>query len=127
MRYLGIDYGSKRIGLAVSDETGTIATPLIVIKNDASALDKVIAEVESKEIKTIILGESKDQAGNDNPIMVGIMKFKETLEKRGVEVDFEKEYFTSAHVGGNRKDLDASAAALILQRYLDRKKYGDHR
>lgn len=142
MRYLGIDYGSKRVGVATSDEAGEFAMPLAVLQNNAeliTALKKVIAE---KQVGAIVLGESKNFKGEDNAIMKAIKEFKIMLEKEtGLSVFLEPEFMTSAEAnrmkppasGQNRKSgvrlrrpkvnnkmLDASAAALILKCYLDK-------
>ncbi len=142
MRYLGIDYGSKRVGVAYSNETNEFALPLSVLPNDdelVPTLKKVILE---KAIGTIVLGESKNFKGEDNVIMKAIRKFQEVLEKEtGLPILLELEFLTSAEAermrtpasGQNRKSgvrlrrpdvpnkmLDASAAALILKSYLQK-------
>jgi putative Holliday junction resolvase len=142
MRYLGIDYGKKRVGVALSDEAGEFALPLTVLSNNSALfteLKKIIAE---KQVGAIVLGESKNFKGEDNAIMVPAKEFKETLEREcGLEVLWEPEFMTSAEAermkpsvsSENRKTgvrlrrpkmkndmLDASAAALILKSYLER-------
>lgn len=123
MRYLGIDYGSKRIGLALSDEQGNFAMPLKVLQTGVNTIKEIGAIVKEKGVELIVMGESKDFAGKDNVIMKDIEICKGELEKAGMKVEFEREFFTSAHVEQKGDMLDASAAALILQRYLDRKNY----
>lgn len=125
MRLLGIDFGSKRVGTAVSDEAGEFAMPLTVFQNNndlLSALKKIIAE---KHIGAIVLGESKNFKGEDNVIMKAIMKFKAALEKgTGLPAFLEPEFLTSVQAArwqGKVEKLDASAAAIILQSYLDRR------
>ena len=144
MRYLGIDYGSKRVGVALSDEAGEFAMPLVVLENNTeliTALKKIVAE---KQISAVILGESKNFNGGYNVIMKAIKEFKVMLEKEtGLSVVLEPEFMTSAEAdrmkppafGQNRKSgvrlrrpkvynkmLDASAAALILKSYLEKRK-----
>ena len=139
MKYLGIDYGSKNVGVAVSDEEGRLAFPKIVLDNDKNLFGSIMEIVDEEKIEAIVLGESVDFAGEPNPIMKQIVPFKERLEKESdLSVYFQKELFTSAEADkiqgqplrnirkGERKEKsvgleknDASAAALILRSYLD--------
>jgi putative Holliday junction resolvase len=137
MRYLGIDYGSKRVGLALSDEEGLMAFPYKIIKNDLELVDNIHNICGIEEISAIVLGESHDLSGKPNKIMGIIEEFKRNLEEElDLPIYFEKEFMTSIFARGNDgkrtndamkikkgkdKKIDDSAAALILQRYLDRK------
>jgi len=79
---------------------------------------------QNKDIEAIIIGESLDLKGAKNPIMDNIERFKSFLEKEtGIEIIYEPEFFTShqAERSGTNALVDASAAALILQSYLDKK------
>jgi putative holliday junction resolvase len=124
MKILGIDFGSKRIGLAVSDESGKMAFPHSVILNNKSALDEVGDIVKKEKIESIIIGESKDFKGEPNEIMKEIERFKKILEeKTKMPVFFEPEFMTSQqaeHLQGKNEMHDASAATIILQSYLDK-------
>jgi putative holliday junction resolvase len=124
MRYMGIDYGSKRVGVAVSDEEGKFALPKMVLQNSAKLLDELNRIICENEISTIVLGESKNFKGEDNTIMKDVREFKEKIENNlGKTVIFEPEFLTShaAQRFQGKNDMhDASAAALILQSYLDR-------
>lgn len=124
MRHLGIDYGSKRIGLALSDEAGSVAFPHSVIPAGPGSISAVVKLIKQEAVGRVVMGESRDFKGNANPIMKDIAWFKEKLEtEAGVPVVFEAEFLTSAaasRIQGERADIDASAAALILQSYLDR-------
>jgi putative transcription antitermination factor YqgF len=125
-RILGIDYGTKRIGIALSDPQATFGQPYSVIKNSKIALDEVTAIVKKEDVAEIVLGESKDFKGVDNSIMPAVRDFKKSLEDAtGLSVIFEPEFMTSQqaeYFQGKHDLLDASAAALILQSYLDKKK-----
>jgi putative Holliday junction resolvase len=137
MRYLGIDYGAKRVGLSLSDEEGGMAFPYKIIKNDLELVDKIHNICGEEDVSAIVLGESHDLSGKPNKIMGSIEEFKRNLEgELDLPIYFEKEFMTSIFARGNkgkkvndaRKDkkseeikVDDSAAALILQRYLDRK------
>lgn len=122
MRYLGIDFGSKRVGLALSDEGGKFAMPHSVLPNDHKLVEKIAALC--KDVQGIVLGESVDDKGENNKIMELIIPFKKELEGiTRLPVIYEKEYMSSQHAEffqGKHDMLDASAAALILQRYLDK-------
>ena len=136
MRYLGIDYGTKRIGIATSDEGGSVAFPLTTVPAGRDALDKICELVKENKIEKIIIGESRDFKGEANAVMEDIAQFKTDLaELSGLPVEYEREFFTSAMAARqfapdeksrkenpSHEDLDASAAALILQSYLDKHK-----
>ena len=81
MRYLGIDFGSKRVGLALSDESGTLAFPYSVLLNDKTLLAEMERIVKEQKVKLMIMGESKDFNGKDNPIAGKAEEFKKALEK----------------------------------------------
>lgn len=142
MRYMGIDFGAKRVGIALSDESGTLAFPHSVLVNDKTLLSRVGRIIQEQRVEIIVLGESKDFSGNDNPIAEHADKFKKALETlTRKKVVYEPEFLTSAQAGrrqsrrphGSRGSglrrghqrtnemLDASAAAIILQSFLDRK------
>ncbi len=134
---MGIDFGAKRVGLALSDSNKSIAFPNAVLPNDDSLLPRVLQVIKSELVDTVVIGESLDNDGVDNPIMAEARAFAGALE--GLfegRVVFEQEAMTSAHVSIGKmmqtderrgkqtfapaKDSDASAAALILQRFLDK-------
>ena len=121
-RLLGIDYGSKRVGVAVSDESRKFALPVSVIENTPILMAEVEKLAAEYGTKTIVLGESKDYKGQPNDIMLDILEFKRSLEAKGYKVCFEPEFMTSVQaerIQGNNDMSDASAAAIILQSYLD--------
>jgi putative Holliday junction resolvase len=131
MRILGIDYGSKRIGIAVSDEEASFAIPRTVLPNDAKILDEIDRLLIGEGVSKIVIGDP-----GDNQISSEVKSFVTKLEEKfSLPVILEKEFMTSMHVSQfqGRKPIarlekqdqspkrDDSAAALILQRYLDRK------
>lgn len=126
--YLGIDYGSKRIGLSVSDDSGSFAMPLQVLENSDRTISEICGICEKKKIDTIIVGESKNFKQEDNEIMREIKIFVEKLAmESGLPVVLHPEFMTSAEaerLQGKNKMLDASAAAIILKSYLDTKNNG---
>jgi putative Holliday junction resolvase len=124
-RILGIDYGSKRVGLALSDENGQFAMPLSVIENDDTLMEKIRKIALDNEIGVMVMGESRNYDGKPNSILLDSITLKENLEAEGYIVHFEPEFMTSVQAErfqGKTDMLDASAAALILQSYLDRDK-----
>lgn len=131
MRYLGIDYGSKRVGLALSDEHGRFASPYAVWPADEKLVEKVANLCAEKAVGGIVLGESRDLRGVPNPIMKQVIKFQSALAAAvPCSIVYEPELFTSIEAGRSPAGgaaklsddgwLDARAAALILKSYLDR-------
>jgi putative holliday junction resolvase len=126
MRLLGIDYGKKRVGIAISDDKGMMAFPKAVLPNDNYLVSEIAKLAKSQGVETIVLGESKDFKMIDNPIMSRIKMFKDELERAsGIVVVYEPELLSShqaAHFQGKTDAIDASAASIILQSYIDRHK-----
>jgi putative Holliday junction resolvase len=125
MRILGIDYGSKRVGTALSDPGRQFAMPLTVINNTKTLLEDVLKLAKENEIKEIVIGESKNYNGQANNILGESLNFKIDLEKAGFTVFMEPEFMTSTNAErfqGKTDLLDASAAALILQSFLDKER-----
>lgn len=126
MKYLGIDFGSKRVGLALSDESGRLSFPHSVISNDKNTLAKIGEILKEENIGAVVMGESTNFAGEPNKIMGAIEDFSKQLqEKSGLKIIFEPEFMTSQQaqlIQGKNEMHDASAAAIILQSYLDKQK-----
>lgn len=139
MRYLGVDYGSKKVGLALSDENGTMGFPHEVIRNTGRLHDTVCALIAKENVGAVVIGDSRDFKGQENPIAPAAHALGEHITVRcGVPVFYESEAFTSAEARRapskepksrspkQHKDVDASAAALILTSYLSRNNHGPH-
>jgi len=125
MRYLGIDYGTKKVGIAISDSGGSFAIPYKVLEND-NALQTTIKEICKKEgISTIVLGESVDYKNRPNPIMKEITTLRKNLEELlDIPIVFQKEILTTKEaerLQGSNDATDASAAALILRSFLEQR------
>ena len=136
-RFLGIDYGIKRIGVAISDENGRLAFPKEIVLNNQNSLTRIGEIIKTENISAIVVGDSVDLMGKENPISKEITSFISKLESDlKLPVYKEKEFLTSVEARGregkeknNAKKIkktesvkvDASAAALILQRYLDKR------
>lgn len=137
MKTLGIDFGLKRVGIACSNEDNTIAFPKEVIKNNENILENILKIIDIENIGEIVIGESLDQKGEKNKIFSQVEEFIKMLsENTNIKIHREKEFFSSfeAHFREGKEryndrkskidktdNLDAKAAAVILQRYLDRK------
>ncbi|KKS04060.1 MAG: hypothetical protein UU82_C0013G0007 [Candidatus Nomurabacteria bacterium GW2011_GWC2_41_8] len=138
---MGVDYGTKRIGVAISDKNNTLAFPKEIILNDKNALKRIGDIITKENVSEIVIGESVDFSGKLNALSGRIEIFILDLkEKFKLPVYKQKEFLTSVEArksGNNKKSLspsqahsrvkqiksgriDASAAALILQRYLDK-------
>ena len=124
MRYLGVDYGTKRVGLALSDVEGKMAFPLRTVAVGSRLVPQVISIIKEEKVDAVVLGDSRDFEGKENPLMRRVHSFRKELEE-GIDapIYFEPELFTSQEaqrIQGKVPKLDASAAALILQSFLDK-------
>ncbi len=124
MKYLGIDYGTKRVGIAISDADGKVAFPKIVLENNDKLLKKIGDIITDEACEAIVIGESKDYKGEDNKINPEIISFKRSLGTViKLPISLEPEFMSSMQVEkafGKTDMLDASAAAIILQTFLDK-------
>ena len=136
MRYLGLDLGSRTLGIAVSDKTGLIASNYKVIRHNEEydkLLDEVKSIVEELEIDTVVLGFPKNMNNTIGPKGELSLEFQKKLEEiLTVPVVLQDERLTTVSatnilIEGNvsRKDrkkvVDSVAASIILQTYLDRR------
>lgn len=139
MRVLGVDFGMKRIGLAVSDPTGTIATPLETVRRRAGKrppFKQIEDSVEDYDIEHVVVGLPLALSGEENDWCAEVRDMGAKLATRlGVDASFVDERMTSVRaeravraIGLSRtarRDkgrVDAGAAQLILQSWLDRSK-----
>lgn len=142
MKFLGIDFGTKRIGIAVSDANHRLAFPKEIITNDKDAFTKLGEIFKKENIGEIVVGESVDFSGKLNALSARIEVFiLELEEKFKLPIHKQKEFLTSVEARRSKNGkaklspsqahskikqiksgrVDASAAALILQRYLDKR------
>jgi putative Holliday junction resolvase len=139
MRVLGIDYGERRIGIAVSDPTGTLARPVGTIPGDANqaiAVARVIDQLAALErddepVSLVVVGVPTRLDGSANEQTPRVEAFAELLRARvGRPVVLQDERLTSHEADGllalrerdwrkRKRRLDEVAAAVILQEYLD--------
>jgi len=139
MRVMGLDYGSKTVGVAVSDPSNTIAQGVEIIRRQQeNKLRQTLARIEELisqyEVSKIVLGWPKNMNNSEGFRIELTEEFKEKLERRtGIEVEVYDERLTTViadktmmEVGvrrEKRKDyVDMIAATIILQDYLDRSK-----
>jgi putative holliday junction resolvase len=133
MRILAVDPGEKKIGLAISDESGTIANPLYTIPHTSRIVDaaQVAERALAHDVRLIIIGQSFDEDGNPNRAGKGAAKFADALHQQtNIPIEMWDEAFTtqdarSARIamGVSRKrragHMDEMAATILLQSYLD--------
>ena len=126
MRYLGIDFGGKRVGLSISDPEGEFAFPLSVFENTETLVGDIVEVCKSNGIGAIVVGDSKDFKQKENQIMKEIKPFAEKLKKAtGLEIYMHPEFLTSMEaerLQGHNDMHDASASAIILKSFLDTQK-----
>lgn len=130
-RVLGIDHGDVRIGVAMSDETAFLASPLCVLESTHAGLDQIIALIAEYAIEKVVVGLPRNMDGSYGPATEKVRGFIEKLKaKTAVPVlEWDERLSTvSAHNalreagldGRKRKGVvDKVAAQIILQNYLD--------
>ena len=125
-KYLGIDYGEKRVGIAVSDVEGKLAFPKIVLENSHELTKQISDLCQEFKAEVIVIGESKNYKGEDNKINPQIISFKREISSLiKLPIFLEPEFMSSMQVEktfGKTDMLDASAAAIILQTFMDKEK-----
>ncbi len=124
MKYIGIDYGLKKIGLATSNDDGSVAFPHCVIQNNPGWITKLLEIAEETSIDGgIVFGESKDLSMKENPLMQDVHKAVEEIgRKSDLPTHLHPEFMTSREANRfieENEMHDARAAALILQHFLD--------
>ena len=138
MRYLGLDLGTKTLGVALSDRSNIIASSLDVIRFESEDYDSLYEKIklikEQYDITTIVLGLPKNMNNSLGERAETTIKFKEKLEELlNIEVVLEDERLTTVQAHSymlennysrkhRKKSVDAVAACIILQTYLDKRK-----
>ena len=132
-RTLGIDFGEKRVGLALSDRLNLIASPYktlqYISENDLiSEIKKIVID---KEIGVCVIGLPLNMKGEDSDQTKKVRRFKNLLSILELPIVYEDERFSSiiaknslvlqnVKTGHNKSEIDRTAAAIILQQYLDK-------
>ena len=133
MRILAVDHGEKRIGLALSDPTATIVSPLKVIDHVSRLMDaaQVANLAQENDAGLIVIGQSFDEEGNPNLAGRRAAKFAEALKQQtSIPVVLWDESFSTQDARATRIELgisrkkraghhDSLAAVVILQSYLE--------
>ena len=133
-RALGIDFGTRRIGLALSDPTGTLASPLPFLENTGAreVVSRLKELVENKGIETIVVGLPRNMDGTYGSSADKVRSFVAQIHPHiSAKIITQDERLTTAQasrdlsqMGFSQKDLrkkvDSSSATLILQQFLDR-------
>ena len=144
MRILGLDYGSKTVGVAVSDGLGIKAQGLETIQRaQPNKLRKTLARIEQLikeyDVEKIVLGYPRNMNNTEGPRVQATLEFMEMLKRRtGLEVILQDERLTTVSAERvliesgvrreNRKDvIDKIAAVFILQTYLDAQAFAAHK
>jgi len=129
VKILAVDYGEKRIGLAVSDELGLVATPVGVLKNDKNLYNNLLNLIKEKRVDKILVG--LPQWDSRTYIVQEIKTFVKRLEKKvEISIDFVNEYYSTKSVikklnelgeklKKKKSKLDTYSACEILQDYLN--------
>ncbi len=132
MKILGIDYGKKRIGLAISDSLQILATPMptLEVKSISDAISKLQNIIRSQNAKRVIIGLPLGSKGDETQQSIKVRYFANALKaSNGSEIEFWNESLSTkrAEEGKQkrtvrmRKNIDSEAARIILQEYLDHK------
>lgn len=137
MRYIGLDLGSRTLGVSLSDPSGLIASSYEVIRHNEEyerLIEEVKKIIDEKNVEKIVLGLPKNMNGTIGPKGELSYKFKEMLEKStNLEVFLEDERLTTVQATNllikndtsrkKRKEVvDSMAATIILQSFLDKNK-----
>ncbi len=123
---LGIDYGGRRVGLALSDDAGSMAFPHKIIENTKRIVDDIGDLIKKESVERIVVGLPRALGDmSDTDMTTKVRAFAKNLESLGLPVELEDEFLSSSEVtrqGGAKGAIDASSAAIILQSYLERQK-----
>ena len=138
MRYLGLDLGTTSLGVAISDKTNTLVSPLTLIKfkreDYNEALNKLLEIIKDKNISRVVLGLPKNMDNSLGFAAQRSLNFKELLERENIEVILEDERLTTVEAINIMKNnglkrineqnkTDVLSAVLILESYLKRQNY----
>ena len=132
-RLLAIDYGARRVGLALSDPLKMIASPYrtIINKNNTILIEEIERVIAAEDVELTIIGLPLGMAGQKTDQTKKVEEFVDKLTDRGIIIKYEDERWSSVAAkrsmkeqnikSGYNKDLvDQTAAAIFLQQYLDR-------
>ena len=132
-RSLGIDFGTKRVGLALSDRSNMIASPYKTLNyvSEKDLINQLETIVTKNDIEILVLGLPINMKGEDTAQTIKVRDFKEILSALRIPIVYEDERLSSVSAinslmlqnvktGHNKPEIDKTAAAIILQQYLDK-------
>ena len=132
-RALGIDFGTKRVGLALSDRSNMIASPYKTLNyvSEKDLITQLETIVTKNDIEILVLGLPISMKGEDTAQTIKVRDFKEILSALRIPIVYEDERLSSVSAinslmlqnvktGHNKPEIDKTAAAIILQQYLDK-------
>ncbi len=132
-RLLAIDYGTRRVGLALSDPLKMIASPYrtIINKGNSNLIVEIERIIASEDVEKTIIGLPLGMAGQITEQTKKVEEFADKLIARGIAIEYEDERWSSVAAkrsmkeqniksGYNKELVDQTAAAIFLQQYLDR-------
>ena len=139
MRYLGLDVGSRTVGVAVSDQLGWTAQPITTLQINEEqqefALDDLEKIIQEYQIKTVIIGLPKNMNNTIGERVAAVKNYGELIQNKfNIEIEYIDERLSTtqaqrmlteeANISRNKRKqvIDKMAATLILQSYLDRRK-----
>ena len=132
-RALGIDFGTKRVGLALSDRSNIIASPYRTLNyvSEKDLITQLETIISKNDIEILVLGLPINMKGEDSAQTIKVRDFKEILSALRIPIVYEDERLSSVSAinslmlqnvktGHNKPEIDKTAAAIILQQYLDK-------
>ena len=132
-RALGIDFGTKRVGLALSDRSNMIASPYKTLNyvSEKDLITQLEIIVTKNDIEILVLGLPINMKGKDTAQTIKVRNFKEILSALRIPIVYEDGRLSSVSAinslmlqnvktGHNKPEIDKTAAAIILQQYLDK-------
>ena len=132
-RALGIDFGTKRVGLALSDRSNMIASPYKTLNyvSEKDLITQLETIISKNDIEILVLGLPINMKGEDTAQTMKVRNFKEILSTLRIPIVYEDERLSSVSainslmlqnvkIGHNKPEIDKTAAAIILQQYLDK-------
>jgi putative Holliday junction resolvase len=123
---MGIDYGTKRVGIALSDDMGMMAFPHVVLPNDSSLLKEIEKIAQTEKVGQIVIGHSLGRDGNPNNVHAKVEDFIQDLTLHiGLPIELEPEQYTTQEAirfQGRTDMTDAAAASIILNSFITRTK-----
>ena len=132
-RALGIDFGTKRVGLALSDRSNIIASPYRTLNyvSEKDLITQLEIIISKNDIEILVLGLPINMKGEDTAQTMKVRNFKEILSTLKIPIVYEDERLSSVSAinslmlqnvktGHNKPEIDKTAAAIILQQYLDK-------